>query len=174
MDLNTKIFAKINSLIGRNKFLDLFGLAGAEWVIVAMVGWYVTSSLITYPDLKKAIWLIIFLGAAWCLGWIINLLLGVTVLEPRPYISDAEFKSLIKPYMSWKSFPSDHSMSAFVIFFMALFLNLPGALALLPLAIWVVWGRVYAGLHYPLDMVGGLAVAVFSSSLITYFLAKSI
>ena len=42
---------------------------------------------------------------------------------------------------------------------MALVFQLPAAWWLAPLALWVSWGRVYAGLHYPFDIVGGAAVA---------------
>jgi len=52
-------------------------------------------------------------------------------------------------------------MSAFVILFTSYIFNLPASWALLPLALWVVWGRLYAGVHYPLDILGGIGVAIF-------------
>jgi undecaprenyl-diphosphatase len=162
MDLNTKILLKINGLIGKSKLLDSFGRAGAEWVIVAMIGWYITSDLIDNMPNKRLVFLpLVFFGVAWLIAWLINILIGMSVREPRPYITNPQTKLLFKPLMSWKTFPSDHSMSAFLIFFMACIFHLPGAWALLPMALWVVWGRVYAGLHYPLDILGGLGVASF-------------
>lgn len=166
MDLNTKILLKINSLVGRSKLLDSFGRAGAEWVVVAMIGWYIASDLIDHmPDKRLVFFPLVFLGATWAIGWLINLLIGMSVREPRPYITNPQTKLLFKPLMSWKTFPSDHSMSAFLIFFMAYIFHLPGAWALLPMTLWVVWGRVYAGLHYPLDILGGFGVAAFVSAL---------
>ena len=170
MDLNAKLFFKINGLVGKSKILDAFSRAGAEWVIIAMFGWYISSSLIySLPDQRRAFWNLIFLMLAWCLGWLINLFLGLTVQEPRPYITYPQSKTLLKPLMSWKSFPSDHSMSSFVIFFMAMALDVPGSWALLPMAFWVIWGRVYSGLHYPLDVIGGFFVAILSSVIMNYF-----
>lgn len=160
MDLNTKILLKINSLSGRSKLLDSFGRAGAEWVIVAMLGWYAGAGLIDrMPDKQRVLWPLVFLLGVWCTGWLINLGLAFSVREQRPYISYPQLKTLFRPFMSWKSFPSDHSMTAFLIFFMACIFSLPGAWALGLMAIWVVWGRVYAGVHYPLDILGGAAVA---------------
>jgi hypothetical protein len=39
-DINTAIFFVINKLVGRSRFLDNFGRAGAEWLIIAMGAWY--------------------------------------------------------------------------------------------------------------------------------------
>jgi undecaprenyl-diphosphatase len=106
--------------------------------------------------------------AAWAVGWLINLLIGMSVREPRPYITNSQIKPLFHSLVSWKTFPSDHSMSAFLIFFMACIFHFGGAWALAPMALWVVWGRVYAGMHYPFDILGGISVAVFAATLVDY------
>lgn len=171
-DLNTKILLKINGLVGKSRLLDSFGRAGAEWLIVAMGAWYIASDLIeNMPDRRRVFLPLIFLLAAWAIGWVINLLIGMSVRESRPYITNTSVKPLFRSLVGWKTFPSDHSMSAFLIFFMASIFHLPGAWALLPMALWVVWGRVYAGMHYPLDILGGISVAVFVSTLTHYIMS---
>jgi undecaprenyl-diphosphatase len=72
-----------------------------------------------------------------------------------------ESKLLFTPLMSWKSFPSDHGMSAWLAVFFALLIGFPLVFPLVILALWVSWGRVYAGVHYPIDIFGGAAVAGF-------------
>jgi undecaprenyl-diphosphatase len=64
------------------------------------------------------------------------------------------------PHFPNKTFPSDHTTLAFVIFFVSLFLGLPWSWHLLPLALWVGWGRVYCGVHYPGDVFGGILVSM--------------
>ena len=162
MNWNTRWFFRVNKLVGTNLWLDAFGRAGAEWVVVAMVFWYVVSAWIGYaPDTHSASWAILFFGTAWALGWLLDVGIGVVVREPRPHVRYPESKLLFRPLMSWKSFPSDHAMTAWLIFFLALMFHLPFSWSLLPLALWVSWGRVYVGAHYPFDIVGGLAVAGF-------------
>lgn len=170
MDLNSRIFFKINGLVGKSKLLDSFGRAGAEWVMVAMIGWYTVAVLVDrMPDRRMVLVPLVFLGVTWCVGWGVNLLLALSVREHRPYVSYPQAKTLFKPMMSWKSFPSDHSMTAFIILFTSSMFSLPGSWALLPLALWVVWGRLYAGVHYPLDILGGLGVAIFVATIARVF-----
>lgn len=159
MNFNEKLFFKINGLLGKNRFLDLFGKAGAEWVIIAMVGWYASGVLLETVEAQAMVLRLGTFPAALGLGWLLNIGIGSIVKEPRPHITHPESKLMFQPMMSWKSFPSDHAMSAWLIFFLGIMYNLPGAEALAVMALWVSWGRIYAGLHYPFDIVGGLSVA---------------
>jgi len=172
MGFNTNWFLGINRLVGKNKWLDAFGRAGAEWVIVAMIAWFAVAAAVAgYPSERAILKPIIILGSSWSLAWIINLLIGMIVKEPRPHLKHPESQLLFRPLMSWKSFPSDHSMAAFLMFFTALNYNLPLSWSLLPLALWVAWGRVYSGVHYPLDTAGGAIVAALVALLVHYLLA---
>ncbi|MDO8676493.1 MAG: phosphatase PAP2 family protein [Candidatus Azambacteria bacterium] len=173
MNFNQRLFFAINKTVGQKPWLDALGRAGAEWVIVAMIGWYVASALIGYlPNFKLAIWPILFLGTSWAFAWVINLFIGLIVKEPRPHVKFLEARLLFTPLMSWKSFPSDHAMSAWLIFFMAAIFQLPFFLALLPLAFWISWGRIFAGVHYPLDILGGVGVAGFVAALAAVLLGS--
>lgn len=166
MDFNAKLFFKINDLQGRNRWLDLFGKAGAEWVIVAMLGWYYVSIFIDVNQDKNSILLKIFsFPIAWVAGWVISIFVGSIVREPRPHITYPESRLMFTPMMSWKSFPSDHAMAAWLIFFLAFIYSLPGIEALALMALWVCWGRVYAGLHYPFDIVGGMSLAALVAAI---------
>lgn len=160
MNMNERLFLKINASAGKSRILDAIARAGAEWVVFGMVGWYVSISLILNFGNKTAMYLpiITFLICSG-VGLIISNIIGFYVQEPRPRLRFPEIKILFWPASSWKSFPSDHSLGAFLIFFLALVFNLPTVWGLLPLAVWVGWGRVYAGVHFPLDIVGGAALS---------------
>lgn len=167
MNLNKKLFFKINSLVGQNRWLDAFGRAGAEWVIVGMIGWYVSVSFILNYGNLYLMWLpLLTLAAASIIGWIFSNLIAEFVQEVRPRMRYPEIKLLFWPLYSYKSFPSDHSFGALTIFLLALIFNLPTAWFLLPLALWVGFGRVYAGVHYPADVLGGFILSGLVSTLL--------
>lgn len=160
MDWNTQLFFKINALVGRNHWLDAFGRAGAEWAVVAMLGWYGSSAFISrWPNRQSAVVFLLWSLAVWFFGWLINIGIGYFVHEPRPHTTYPMTRLLFTPIQNWKSFPSDHAMAAWLIVFLAVLGHLPGATALIPLAVWVSWGRVFAGVHYPGDILGGFLMA---------------
>ncbi|MBI2444647.1 MAG: phosphatase PAP2 family protein [Candidatus Magasanikbacteria bacterium] len=174
MNWNIRLFFAINARVGRERWLDALGRAGAEWVVFAMLAWYGVGAAILYlPDRRALLTALIFLAAAWTVAWFISVLVGLIVREPRPHLPYPESRLLFQPLMSWKSFPSDHALSAWLIFFMALVFGLPAAWGLLPLALWVSWGRVYAGVHYPFDVVGGALVAALAA-LASYYVVVTV
>lgn len=64
------------------------------------------------------------------------------------------------------SFPSGHSASAFA-FTTGVCAELPGLAPLLvPLASAVAYSRVHAGVHYPSDVLGGIAIGIGSGVLV--------
>lgn len=169
MNFNHKLFFRINSQVGKSRWLDAFGRAGAEWVIVGMGAWYVTISLILKFGNKFAMYLpIVTLFIGVLVGLVISNIVGFFVKQVRPRLRYPECKLLFWPSSSWKSFPSDHTLIAFLIFLLALIFNFPTAWSLLLLAVWVGWGRIYAGVHFPLDILGGICLAGLLSA-ISYF-----
>lgn len=163
MNFNISLFFKINALVGKNRFWDAFGRSGAEWVVLAIFGWIVSTICIVFlPDYQAvAVYIGVFCGA-FGVSWVLNRFIGYIVKQPRPYVVYSQTKVLLepRPIFSNKTFPSDHVTIAFLAFFLAVFLNLPWSYNLLPLALWVAWGRVYAGVHYPIDVVGGSCMAL--------------
>jgi undecaprenyl-diphosphatase len=63
------------------------------------------------------------------------------------------------------SFPSDHAAGAFSIAG-SLFGRTAGGTALMVFAAMVAVSRIYVGLHYPSDIIGGMAIGLISSWII--------
>gem|GEM_PF-30848 len=93
------------------------------------------------------------------LGFVLVSLMRRAINEPRPYEA-CGIEKLIDKDTQGKSFPSRHSFSIAVIG-MCWLRYVPAAGILILLASLVMaWARVLAGVHYPRDVVCGLALGV--------------
>lgn len=102
------------------------------------------------------------------LGVGMNQIIGVLWPHPRPFMLGLGHTYM--PHAPDSSFPSDH-MTIFVGTGLTLILQempLLGVTILL-MSILVAWARIFLGVHFPLDMAGGVAVASVS-----YAMAKPV
>lgn len=85
--------------------------------------------------------------------------------RPRPYLTVPEANLWEALVLKDYSFPSGHTTASFAIA-VTLTLNHPFlGLALLPLAAFVGFSRVYLGLHYPTDILTGAILGTVSAML---------
>ena len=116
------------------------------------------------------------LGVTILLGLVIGLVtvnLGIKniVARPRPCAINSAIE-LIIPFPSEYSFPSGHTVSSFGAA-TSVFLNnrKMGAFAL-ALAALIAFSRLYLYVHFPTDVLGGVAIGVAISFLSTYIMKK--
>jgi len=92
------------------------------------------------------------------LAFLASFLVGLAWPHPRPFMIG--LGHLFVPHAPTPSFPSNHAtaFAAVALTLLAGGLRRPGAVvALAGLA--VAWGRVFVGVHFPLDMLGAVALA---------------
>lgn len=101
--------------------------------------------------LKMAMAIVLSLALSWVIGHLFP--------HARPFAVGAGYNFL--HHAADDSFPSDHGTVAFTFGFAFLFWHRrwSGAL-LLAVAGAIAWSRVYLGVHWPLDMVGGFLAAL--------------
>lgn len=82
--------------------------------------------------------------------------------EPRPYITNGTLP-LINHTKADASFPSRHTSIAFIMALPYFYYKSKWATILILLATWVGISRIYVGVHYPLDIIGGVIVGILSN-----------
>lgn len=154
---NTALFLFIFSLNNHSQVTDILMIVGARFII------YLTFLLMFVFVFKggiterKAMILAIL-----TIPIIIVLIKGIHLFfyESRPFIN-YQISPLI-PYEDDASFPSGHTSIISAIAFSYIYLKSKWAPVFLLLAIWVGLSRIYVGVHYPLDILGGIVVGIVS------------
>lgn len=145
----------------RSPFWDTAMVFGAEYLIFLTFLLVLISALKGRMREKKILFLTI-LGIT--VSQVIITVTRFFYLEPRPYITYPEISTLI-PQVRDAAFPSMHTTLMSVIAFSHYFYKSPWTLLFLFLAFWVGFARIFVGVHYPLDILGGLATGFISVTL---------
>jgi len=156
----SKLFFKINSFIGKNSALDMLIVFCGKYLIFALFLLTVVFGLSLERELRIFYFLFGFCTYAFGLG--LSFLIAFLYKSPRPIATfPKKTKTLINTFGTWKSFPSDHTYTAFLFaFWIKMFsVSIPLILTAFSLALLIALGRVFAGVHYPKDIVGGFLLA---------------
>ncbi|MFB6182288.1 MAG: phosphatase PAP2 family protein [Candidatus Magasanikbacteria bacterium] len=165
MNWSEDLFLKINDKIGEKEWLDkimMFCAHNLLFVLVFLAFLWATTVLAEsgVDNLKRFFKIILTAGAfAYLFSW------AWAFISPknRPSEKYPEIKQLLNPLSTWKTFPSDHTIAAFIIMLSTVLMGAPlwFGFILLLFALLVGAGRVYVGVHYPKDVLGGILVAAF-------------
>lgn len=105
---------------------------------------------------------------------IINVALKGLVARPRPFVVNELIKPLVGGVSPYRSFPSGHSGGSFAAMF-ALYKWVPKKIGIpaLFLASLVAVSRLYVGVHYPTDIIGGCIIG-YICSVLAYYVVKMV
>lgn len=163
-DLNILLF--INGLAGHIGWLDYlianFTKYGALLFGIYLVGLWFTGNSPEEKNENRKQALYAFGSALLAMG--INQLIGLMWYRNRPYI-DHHVQQLVS-VTDDASFPSDHAAGSFSIAGMILVQRSIGGIILTVMAMILSLSRVYVGVHYPSDLLGGMVVGLLSSMVI--------
>ncbi len=166
LELDSNILLWIQEYV-RHDFMDWFwtaitklGDGGIFWIAVSIF-------LIFFKETRPAgIAALCSIVLCFC---ITNLTLKPLVDRPRPYTMIPELE-LIIPRESDRSFPSGHTTASFAaaLIFVRMIPKKYGVPAVI-LATLVALSRLYVGVHYPTDVLGGFLVAMIGSMVVYHF-----
>ncbi len=165
------VFHWLNGQAGQYAVLDRVGKVfandfAAVIVVTLMLGWLLAagSHLVRERGLPRDL-LTVVLAVAVSVGLalLVNQLVGHLWFRARPYDAHPTAHLLVAPSGD-PSFPSDHAAAGFAMALGAM-ITLPRTAALVFLeAVLLSVGRVFVGLHYPGDIVGGLVVGASAAA----------
>lgn len=158
---NISLFFLVFGLSNHSIAADTLMVFGAQYLI------YLTFLLVFVLSFKgglkekKAILL-----AVLSIPIVILLIKGIHIFfyEPRPFVS-FNFSPLVNPVGN-ASFPSVHVSLIAALAFSYLYFKSKWAPLFLLFLLWVGIARIYVGVHYPLDILGGIIVGIISLVLV--------
>ncbi|HVO77643.1 MAG TPA: phosphatase PAP2 family protein [Methanomassiliicoccales archaeon] len=159
VDFDTNLFLYVNSFYNQNLavLLNAFTFLGSVWMGFI---WVATLFFFKRRDLALYVLVAVLMEIAY------EYVAKDLVNRPRPYEALANVKYVAAQF--GHSFPSGHAAGAFVI---AAVVGMKERWTLLPLvfiSVLVALSRVYIGVHYPFDIVGG----AIAGSIIGFYVAK--
>lgn len=163
------LFKIINGLAGKSFIVDKIFMFIAQYLqyffgLVLIALWFKKDSKEQVLSNRRAgIFAMIAMGIA--VG--INHIIAFFYFRPRPYTEHVA-KLLLHPSVD-PSFPSDHATAAFAIACAVLFMNKSFGRIMIAVATILAFSRVYVGLHYPFDVIGGAIIGCITAYLIHKF-----
>ncbi|VVB91951.1 PAP2 superfamily protein [uncultured archaeon] len=161
-DPDFTLFHIINGLAGRNYILDTTMVFAAKYIIYIFVIylaylWFVRSNY------RQEV---LFAGYASLLGLGINFIITLFYFHPRPFMIPTGM--VLIAHAPETSFPSDHTTLMFAMSLMFLTFGELRSKGVILFILSFIGGltRVYAGLHFPMDIAGSLFVALVSTGLL--------
>ncbi len=150
----------LNDLSGHSwLFDDLVVLMARDLIFVV----FVVAAALLVPLVRRRDWgALARFGAVLALAFTFGVVAAQLYAEPRPFTSHSDIRLLV-PHAAGQSFPSDHATAAFAIALAILvFVSAAWGRWLVAAAVLIGLARIYAGLHYPGDVAGSLAVALLA------------
>ena len=166
--MNQKIFDLINGLSHKNAILDVIGVFFAQYLAYLLVA-VALFLILKEKDWKRRVYYFSLASLSVILSrGIITEIIRFFYHSQRPFAA-LGFKPLLYDYAY--SFPSGH-MAAYVALSLAIFyLNKKAGKWFLGLTVIIGIARIFVGVHWPSDILGGIIVAILSFYLIKYSLS---
>ncbi|PIT86265.1 MAG: hypothetical protein COU33_04155 [Candidatus Magasanikbacteria bacterium CG10_big_fil_rev_8_21_14_0_10_43_6] len=167
------LFFKINRSIGGHPRRDAVMLFCAQTLIYVFVSVVLLWALMVLPP-EPFKWFIQLIMTAGFFALLTSYSIALVWPHRRPSLEFPEIQQLLEPLGTWKSFPSDHTLVSFIFFSIPLFVGAPWYVLTLffLFAVSISFARVYVGVHYPRDIVGGFVLALGYSLLACWLLGE--
>ncbi|MDE2001577.1 MAG: phosphatase PAP2 family protein [Patescibacteria group bacterium] len=166
--MNTTLFNAIHGLAGKSQILDFLGVFSAEYLAYIVAVAALVAVLMAFPDWKRRFYFYGLLALALILSrGIITEAFRYFYYHPRPF-DVFHFTPLIPE--SGNSFPSGHTTFFFALAGIMWAMNRKWGWWFLGAAALIGVARVFVGVHWPYDILGGAVIGLLSAWASTYLL----
>ena len=154
--MNYDLFKSINNLSG-NSTVDAIMKLSAKYAIYLV---FLALAVICVLRLREhVVRPVLATIAALVVTFLLGLAEAAIYSERRPF--QAHRVHQLIAHAGGQSFPSDHATAAFgIAVAVGVFLSWRWGVLLFAVAVLIGFARVYDGIHYPLDIAGGLVAAI--------------
>lgn len=166
VELDVSITQWINGLSGRISFLDHFMILvssiGVPLLVASVAAQWWARSNRTYTR-----HVLVAAGLSFLLGLGVNQIILLFVQRLRPY--DSGITHLLIERSADPSFPSDHATASFAIaaVFLIHGMSARGLLYSLAASL-IMFSRVYIGIHYASDVLGGAVIGICAAGFVAF------
>jgi undecaprenyl-diphosphatase len=163
--LNFALFSLLNGPAAPSPFVLTAALLFGEWLIWLLPAAAVLAWLRSGEAMRGRL---LAATATVLTGLCLNQLIGLGWQHPRPFMLHLGYTFI--SHVADSSFPSDH-LTVIWCAACSLLLQRPTratGIAIAVLGIPAAWGRIYLGVHFPLDMLGAALVAMCSAAIVSH------
>lgn len=169
MNIDLYLFNLINQFAGRWAWLDYAGMFCAQYLAYVLV---IILFLFLLVNFKKY-WKMVAeaLIAAVITRFVLTDFIRLLWFRPRPFVA-LNFVPLINQSAKEASFPSGHASFFFALSTIVYFYNKKAGILFYVASFFIVLGRVFVGIHWPLDVLAGAILGILMGWLLNKLFRK--
>ncbi len=160
--MNSFLFQQINDLALKSSWLDTFAIYFAEYLIYLLI---FCLFLFIFKNFKKYKWMVVeaLISAVFTRMIVVSFIRWI-LPRARPFVGNQV--NLLLEHIPASAFPSGHTSFCFAIATIVYFYNKKAGIFFFVASFLIGISRVFCGVHWPLDILAGIVVGIFSGWLI--------